>query len=74
MDEDQRAELRESFEHFDRNGDGQIDFAEFVELVRVMSGRAGQAELRIGFEETDEDGNGRIDFEEFCDWWQAAGR
>ena len=64
-----KEEIRETFQHFDRDGNGTMDIAEFGDLMKAL-GTAGDAdELKAGLEALDNNRNGRIDFEEFAAWW-----
>lgn len=63
------AELRETFRYNDPNGDGKIDFREFVNMLRDLQANVGSEEARIGFDEIDTDNDHAIEFEEFVEWW-----
>lgn len=63
------AELRESFQYNDPNGDGKIDFGEFVDMLNDLEANVGREEARIGFDEIDADNDHAIEFEEFVQWW-----
>ena len=68
------AELRETFTFNDTNGDGVLDFEEFVRMMAGLSGLEqgmSHAEARIGFDEIDLDRDGSIGFDEFVEWWTA---
>ena len=67
MDSD---DLIESFNHFDRDGDGRIDLAEFGELCQALGGAIDDEHKRIGFKAIDSNRNGAIDFDEFVAWWR----
>jgi len=64
-------EIRETFLHFDRDGNGTIDVAEFAALLAALGASAGAEELAAGLEALDSNRNGRIDFDEFAAWWGA---
>ena len=63
-------ELQQSFDYFDRDHNGTIDFSEFCELLDALNSEMEQDTRRVGFDIIDSDHNGSIDFEEFCSWWQ----
>lgn len=63
------AELREGFEYNDSNGDGKIDFAEFVKMLRNLEANVAADEARIGFDVIDTDNDQAIEFDEFIEWW-----
>lgn len=63
------TELRNTFDHFDRDHNGAIDFDEFCDLLDALNSEMEPASRRIGFDVIDGDGNGTIEFEEFASWW-----
>jgi Ca2+-binding EF-hand superfamily protein len=63
------AELRQSFDACDANGDGWIVVAEFETLLHTLDQDLSQDECLLAFEMTDGDGDGKISFEEFMGWW-----
>ncbi len=65
------SELQLSFDYFDRDKNGTIDFGEFCELLDALDSDSKMEEdaRRIGFDIVDSDNNGTIDFEEFAGWW-----
>jgi len=69
LDDEEKAELREEFDYFDDDDNGQIDRTEFAHLLDALDADMSDAEMDIGFEFIDTDGNGAIDFDEFVDWW-----
>ena len=62
-------ELRQTFDQFDRDSNGIIDYAEFCELLNALSSDMEDDSRRIGFDLIDTDHNGTIDFDEFAAWW-----
>jgi Ca2+-binding EF-hand superfamily protein len=66
---DQLAELRESFDGCDSNGDGWIIVGEFAALLVALDQDLTDDECLLAFEMTDADGDGKISFEEFMGWW-----
>jgi len=69
MDEDE-DELRELFDTCDANGNGSVQYTEFVTLLENLGTGMSREECRIGFSEIDADGDGHIDFAEFLQWWR----
>ncbi|MGH8496279.1 MAG: EF-hand domain-containing protein [Gammaproteobacteria bacterium] len=63
------GELSESFRYNDSNGDGRLDFAEFVNMLRDLEANVSAAEARVGFDEIDSDDDNAIEFDEFIEWW-----
>lgn len=63
-------DLRESFEHFDADGDGRIDLHEFGELCRALGGEIDDAHRDVGFRAIDTNRSGSIDYAEFAAWWR----
>jgi Ca2+-binding EF-hand superfamily protein len=62
-------ELRESFQYNDPNGDGKIDFGEFLQMLIDLEANVDREEARIGFDEIDLDNDHAIEFDEFIEWW-----
>jgi calmodulin len=69
LTEEEREELRETFEYNDRDGDGRIQLDEFIEMLEELEAKTSDADARIGFAEIDTNDDGLIDFDEFVDWW-----
>ena len=65
------AEIREIFDHYDSDGNGVVDAAEFARLCRTLDPQFDDAEIAVGLAIVDSDGNGQIEFEEFTNWWQT---
>ena len=68
--EEEEDELRALFDACDSNGNGSLQFAEFVTFVRSIEAGMDETECRIGFQEIDSDRDGHIDFDEFLRWWE----
>jgi Ca2+-binding EF-hand superfamily protein len=62
-------EIKENFNYFDEDNNGQIDYEEFTHLIDGMGGDMSSEVIHIGFNEIDTDNNGFIDYEEFMEWW-----
>ncbi len=69
LDATELAELRQSFDSVDRNGNGRIAADEFVSLLQRLDDELSRDECLLAFEATDADGDGSISFEEFLGWW-----
>jgi calmodulin len=67
--EEQLDELREAFDYNDRDGDGMIEFDEFVAMLDELESDMPSQEARIGFNDIDTNDDGLIDFDEFVAWW-----
>ena len=65
---EQVAEIRETFNYNDSNGDGCIGFDEFTELLSDLQSGVSEEEARIGFAEIDTNDDGAIEFDEFLAW------
>lgn len=63
--EEQRAEFKEAFSLFDRDGDGTITTKELGTVLRALGQNPTEEELRQMVNEVDTDQNGTIDFPEF---------
>lgn len=64
-------EIREIFDHFDSDGNGVVDAAEFARLCRILDPEFDEGEIAVGLSIVDHNGNGQIEFEEFVDWWTS---
>ena len=62
-------ELRETFDHFDTDGNGRIDRAEFARLMDALGAEMTPFEIDVGFASIDADGDGSIDMDELAAWW-----
>ncbi|MCC2604123.1 EF-hand domain-containing protein [Planctobacterium marinum] len=70
IDQEKINQIREEFDFFDNDKNGEIDFGEFFELLKVISPKAKESQAQEGFALIDENGDGSIDFDEFLAWWQ----
>jgi calmodulin len=68
---DELAELHEDFDDFDRDGDGLLQFNEFVCFLDGLEADMTEKECHIGFAEIDSDHDGVIEFGEFVEWWRS---
>lgn len=69
LTDDQVAEVREIFSHFDNDGNGVIDVGEFGKLLDALDADLTEEQIQAGLDTLDENRNGVIDFEEFIAWW-----
>ncbi|XP_056021983.1 calmodulin-alpha-like [Ostrea edulis] len=60
-----RKDFKETFNLFDKDGDGTISTNELAMVMRSLGQNPSDAELEKMLKGVDEDGNGSIDFEEF---------
>ncbi|ELR22352.1 EF hand domain containing protein [Acanthamoeba castellanii str. Neff] len=63
-------ELREVFDQFDENGDGQLSLEEFAQAFRAFG--EPDKEVHAAFKKCDKDGNQSIDFDEFVSFFNEA--
>jgi len=67
-----REETRKVFVHYDRDGSGAIDMAEFRALVASLGLLIPAEEVENTFRAIDLDNNGTLEFEEFYQWFYVA--
>ncbi len=65
LSESQRAEFKEAFDMFDKDGSGSIDAKELGVVMRSLNQNPTEAELRDMINNADKDGNGTVEFREF---------
>jgi calmodulin len=70
LSEQQLATIKSDFEFFDRDSNGKIDMAEFIELLTALAPKTKANHVDEGFRLIDTNNDGFIDFEEFLAWWQ----
>ena len=66
---DDRAEIREIFDHFDKDHNGAIDAEEFTSLLDALGADMAPEEIEVGLSIVDVDGNGTVEWAEFLAWW-----
>ncbi|XP_071521735.1 troponin C isoform X4 [Panulirus ornatus] len=62
-----KAELREAFRIYDKEGNGYITTDTLKEILRELDNRLTEEDLVGIIEEVDEDGSGTLDFDEFME-------
>ncbi|KAF8563991.1 hypothetical protein P879_09695 [Paragonimus westermani] len=66
------ADLRTSFQYYDKNKDGYICNEELRSVLRKHPGPLSQVDINMLIQEVDRDGDGRLNYEEFLtlmrDW------
>jgi Ca2+-binding EF-hand superfamily protein len=63
-----QAEIDESFERIDENGDRSISFDEYVRLMLEIVHDRPESELRASFDAIDKDHDGCVSLDEFRAW------
>jgi hypothetical protein len=71
---DPYAELREIFNHYDRDKSGVIDAREFARICEAAGMEMDEEEAIFGFAAVDTDSDGKISWDEFVGWWKSLGR
>ena len=69
MSEHDSDQMRTFFNNFDSDGNGDLDFPEFAELIKSLGINLDIEQLETGFTKIDTDNNKVINFEEFMAWW-----
>lgn len=69
LSDEELAEIREIFSHYDADDSGFIDRAELGKLLDALGASMTGEELQAGLLALDENNNGKIEFDEFVDWW-----
>ena len=65
LSEEQKAEFKEAFSLFDKDGDGTINPSELGVVMRSLGQNPSEEELTEMIEEADSNGNGTIEYQEF---------
>ncbi|CAE8682929.1 unnamed protein product [Polarella glacialis] len=66
--------IKKTFDRFDTDKSGELDYGEFEGMIRILLGVSSTADLpkeRMSrfWKEIDADGSGEVDFEEFTEWY-----
>ncbi|XP_045610355.1 troponin C, isotype gamma isoform X2 [Procambarus clarkii] len=64
-EESLKAELKEAFRIYDKQGDGYITTQTLKEILRELDNKLTEEDLDGIIDEVDEDGSGTLDFDEF---------
>ena len=67
--QDLLEEIREIFDHFDRDSNGVIDASEFRALLEALGADMEPEEIALGLSIVDADSNGTVEWDEFLPWW-----
>ena len=67
LTEEQKAELKEAFSLFDRDGDGTITIKELQVVMRSIGQNPTEEEVMAMINEVDSDNDGEVDFREFME-------
>lgn len=71
LTEDEISELKESFELFDRDGDGSISTKELGIVMRSLGQNATDTELADMVSQVDSEGSGRFEFTDFLNMMRS---
>ncbi len=69
LTDEEIAEIREIFSHYDKNDNGVMDVGEFRNLLQALEADMTDDEIAAGLAALDENGNGTIELDEFIAWW-----
>ncbi len=67
--DEESKELKSTFDKYDKNNNGCLDWDEFTCLIDELVGEMTLEEKSVAFHLVDSDHNGWINFEEFVTWW-----
>lgn len=65
LTEKEISDLRENFQKFDTNGDGDIDIVELAKILDIVGEEYDHNSLNKMISTADKDGDGKMSFEEF---------
>ncbi|MCB9745492.1 MAG: EF-hand domain-containing protein [Alphaproteobacteria bacterium] len=71
LSEEELQELRETFDHYDRDKSGAIDVVELSSLIEALGMDISDEELEVAMMSLDADESGVIELDEFVDWWSG---
>jgi len=71
LTEEERARFRLAFDHFDADGSGALDHAEFRKAMIDSGMMPLRSEVTGLFQEADVDGSGTVNFDEYCHFIQV---
>jgi Ca2+-binding EF-hand superfamily protein len=60
------------FKAFDKNGDGTIDYDEFLRVVKGPMSKKRVALVKRAYKVLDRDGSGEVDYNDICDTYNAS--
>ena len=65
------VDMRVLFNAFDRNGDGTIDYDEFLRIIKGDMAPHRLNLVKKAFKILDKDGSGEVDYNDICDTYNA---
>ena len=72
MKETSFSDVKAAFVAHDADGNGSLDRAEFVAMLRQLGSDLSDADIEFGFRLVDEDDSGRIQLAELERWWEIV--
>jgi calmodulin len=69
LTDEEIAEVREIFDHYDKNKNGVIEIGELGTLLEALDAKLDGAQLAAAIGDLDSNNNGRLEFDEFIAWW-----
>lgn len=68
---DPYAEVREIFDHYDRDKNGIIEAREFARILEALGMDMEEHELKVAVLDVDHDGDEKIAWDDFLAWWKS---